>query len=99
MIPFELYHVKKEQAYLQQDVKIYKDRLAEANNIFQIEIKRDDNLKAFFQPVRAKMGYILYDHGIDKRGTFGDTIDGNDCHRLISDAESIFGELVDFFCI
>ena len=69
--------------------------MAEANNRFDIERNRDENSKAFGQPVRAKMDSIFYDHGIDKSGAFGGAIDGNDCCRLMSNAESIFGELVD----
>ena len=87
MLPFEFENLKKEQAYLQQDVKIYKDRLADANNRFYIERKRYDNLKAFCHPVRAKMDSILYDHGINKNGAFGGAIDENDCRRLMSNGE------------
>ena len=42
------------------------------------------------------MDSILYDHGIDKSGAFGGAVDGNDCRRLMSNAESIFGDLMDF---
>ena len=56
-----------------------KDSLSEANNKFEIEIKRDENPKAFGQPVRSKMDFILYDHDIYKSASFGSTIDRNDC--------------------
>ena len=64
---------------MQKDVKICKDRLAEAKNLFDIEIKKDDNYKVFGQPIKAKMDYILYGHGINKNGAFGGAIDRNDC--------------------
>ena len=79
MLLFELENVKKKQAYLQHDVNICKDNLAEAKNRFEIEIKRDDNSKAFGQLVRAKMESILYDHGINYIGAFVGAIGGNDC--------------------
>ena len=63
---------------------------------FDIEIKRDENSKAFGQTVKAKMEYILYDHGIDNSGAFGGAIDGNDYCQLMYNAESIFGDLMDF---
>ena len=67
--------------------------MAEAKNRFEIERKRDDNSKAFVQPVRSNMDSILYDHGINKSGAFGGVIYGNDCRRLISSSKSIVGEL------
>ena len=71
--------MKKQQAYLKQQLKICKNILAEANNRFEIEINQDENSKAFGQPVRANMDSILYGHGIDKSGAFGGAIYGNDC--------------------
>ena len=67
---------------MQQDVIICKEILAEANNKFEIERKRDDSLISFGQPVRAKMESILYEHGIYESGAFGGIIYGNDCCRL-----------------
>ena len=81
---------------MKQEFKICKNILAEANNRFEIERKQDDNSKVFGQPVRANMDSILYEHGINKSGAFGGAIDGNDCCRLMSNAESIVGELMDF---
>ena len=69
--------------------------MAEAKNRFEIERKRDDNSKAFGQPVRANMDSILYDHGINKSVAFGGAIDGNNCCQFMSNAESIVGELMD----
>ena len=62
---------------MQQDIKICKDRLAEAKNRYEVEIKRDENSKAFGYPVRSEMDFILYDHGINKIGAFGGAIDIN----------------------
>ena len=42
------------------------------------------------------MDSILYGRGINKIGAFIGSIDVNDCHKLMSNAESIFGELMDF---
>ena len=45
MLLFELDNVKKEQEYLQQEIKICKDRLADAKNWYDIKRKRDENSK------------------------------------------------------
>ena len=45
MILLELDHVKKEQAYLQQDVKMCRDVLEEAKNKFEIYRRQDNNSK------------------------------------------------------
>ena len=99
MLLFELENVKKYQASLQQDIKTCQDSLAEANNWFEIEGKRDENSKAFGKTVRAKMDSILYNHSINKSGTFGVVIYVNYCCWLMSNAESIFGELMDFVLV
>ena len=96
MLLFELYHIKKEQEYLQQDIKKWKYRLADAKNWFEIEGKRDEDSKLFCQTVKDNMDSILYGRGINKIGVFIGSIDVNDCHKLMSNAESIFGELMDF---
>ena len=70
--------------------------MAETNDIFYIERKRDENPKAFGQPVRAKMDSILYNHDIDRSGAIGGAIYGNYYHQLMSNAESIVGDIVDF---
>ena len=67
----------------------------EAKSIFEIKIKRDDNSKAFGQPVISKMKPILYDHGINRSGAFGGAIYGNYCCRLMFNANSIVGYLMD----
>ena len=54
-------------------------------------------MKAFGQPVRSNMDSILYGHGINKSGAFGGAIYGNDCFWLISNSESIVGELMNFY--
>ena len=72
--------------------------MAESKNRFEIERNQDDNLKAFCEPVRDSMDSILYDHNIDKSGAFGAAIYGNYCCLLMSNADSIFGEIMDFYC-
>ena len=69
---------------------------AETKNRFDRERKQDENPKEFGQPVRSNMDSEFYDHGIDKSDAFGGVIYGNDCLRLMSNAESIFGELINF---
>ena len=44
---FRIRGFEKDQASLQQDVKIWYDRLVEAKNKFETKIKWDDNSKAF----------------------------------------------------
>ena len=56
--PFWVREFEKEQASLQQDFKICMECLTEANAWFDIKINRDDNSKAFGQPVRAKIESI-----------------------------------------
>ena len=70
--------------------------MAETNDIFDIERKRDENPKAFGQPVRSNMDSILYNHDIDRSGAIGGAIYGSDYHQLMSNAESIVGDIVDF---
>ena len=70
--------------------------MSEAKNLFDIEIKRYENLKALGHPVRSNMDSILYDHGINKIGAFGGSVDGNDCHRMIYNSESAVGDIMDF---
>ena len=43
------------------------------------------------------MEYILYDRGINKIVTFGGTIYGNEFFRLMSNVESVVGELMDLY--
>ena len=76
MLLFELENVRKEQAYLQQDVKMCRDVLEEAKNKFEIYRRQDNNSKAFGQSVRSKIDSIFYDHGINKSGAFVGDIDG-----------------------
>ena len=42
------------------------------------------------------MGFILYDRSIDKSGVFSSDIYGNVCCQLMSNTESIVGEIMDF---
>ena len=86
---------KKTKHICNKILKYAKDSLAEANNKFEIERKLDENSKSFGQPVMVNMDSKLYDHGIDKSGAFGGVIDENYCLRLMSNAESIVGELMD----
>ena len=45
------------------------------------------------------MDSILYDLGIDKSNALGGAIYGNDCQRLMYNAESIFGEIIYFVLV
>ena len=40
---------------------------------------------------------ILYDHGINTSDEFGVAIDENECRRLMSNAESIVGEIMNLY--
>ena len=87
---------KKTKHICNKILKYAKDSLAEANNKFEIERKLDENSKSFGQPVMVNMDSKLYDHDIDKSGAFGGVIDENYCLQLMSNSESIVGELMDF---
>jgi hypothetical protein len=64
------------------------------DSTLRAERKRPENSKEFGQPVRAQFDQILLDKGIDRSAMFGGDIDGNDCRRLMANAE----EIVDTFC-
>ena len=69
--------------------------------MFEQEAKKDENSKAFGQPIRKKIEQIIKKHGgIDKGAAFGGDLQGNACRKLIKKARStIVDEVKELMCL
>ena len=92
----ELQVLESELALLQSnveervnDLKMWKDKIDAESN-------KPENLKAWGQPVCAKLNKLLHKYGIGRSATFGGDLDGNDCRRLMGFTGDIIGELLTY---
>jgi hypothetical protein len=96
LVAIELQLLEEEQKQLQDIVDTHKQSLAEAKKRLVVEQGKEENSKAWGQPIRAKVDEVMYNHGIDRSAAFGGKIDGNDCRRLMGNAHTIVQEVMEF---
>jgi hypothetical protein len=96
LVALELESLEEEMKELQDIIDSNKISQAEAKKQFEMEQRQEENSKAWGQPIRAKVDEIMYNHGIDRSAAFGGKIDGNDCRRLMANADTIVGEVMEF---
>ena len=83
MIRGELWRIKGEVEKLQEEADAFKVVKELAKEMFEQEAKKDENSKAFGQPIRKKIEQIIKKHGgIDKGAAFGGDLQGNACRKL-----------------
>jgi hypothetical protein len=96
LVAIELESLEAEQKQLQDIVDTHKQSLSDAKKRFEIEKGKEENSKAWGQPIRAKVDEVMYNHGIDRSAAFGGKIDGNDSRRLMANADTIIQEVMEF---
>lgn len=92
----ELDDIQADRKVLEAEVGRLVKILDAANLTLKGEKKKEENGKAFGQPLNAKMDDILRKHGIDRGHVFGGDIDGNACRRLMENASSIVDDIESY---
>ena len=95
----EVEQIEGEIDKLQEEVDSSKVAKEMAREVFEREASKDENSKAFGQPVRKKIEEILKKHGIDKGAAFGGDLQGNACRKLMEKASTIVDEVKVFMCL
>ena len=99
MLTVDLEKIETEIARLQEDVDSCKESREASKETFEREAAKDENSKAFGQPIRKAIEQILKKHGIDKGAAFGGDIQGNACRKLMEKAGAIVDEVKQYMTL
>ena len=99
MVRSDLVRMESEIDKLQEEVDSCKVAKEVSKEIFEREASKDENSKAYGQPIRKKIEEILKNHRVDKGAAFGGKLQGNACRRLMADARLIVEEIKEYMCL
>ena len=99
LVTSDLERIEAEIERLQEEVDSCKVSKELSKEAFEREASKDENSKAFGQPIRKKIEAVLKKHGIDKGAAFGGNLQGNACRKLMQKASTIVDEIKDYMCL
>ena len=92
----DLDRINSEISRLQEEVDSCKEAKEATKETFNQEASKDENSKAYGQPIRKGIEQILKRHGIDKGAAFGGDLQGNACRKLMEKAATIVDEVKEY---
>ena len=95
----DLDRINGEVIRLQEVVDSCKETKEATKETFDQEASKDENSKAYGQPIRKGIEQILKKHGIDKGAAFGGDLQGNACRKLMEKANMIIEEVKEYMTL